>query len=151
MSDSENFAELHGYFLQGITLRMLEDLADSDLHAMACLGWEKLNKGFYQEARNVFYVLVYVDHCNVDYLLTLGLCYQKLNDHHAAILAFSQAGSRAITDPRPPFLAAQSYRALNDRIHEKIALESVLKLINQQVIWHELRVQAVEQLSRCPQ
>jgi secretion system chaperone SscA len=146
MKDGDDFVQLQQYFLQGITLRMLEDISQEDMHSMACLGWQKISEGKYQQARNVFYVLVYCDHVNSDYLLSLGLCYQKLGDHHAAVLAFSQAGTFIITDPRPPFLAAQSYLALGFIDQTCVALEIVLKLINNQMIWHELHTEAAEQL-----
>jgi len=150
MKDSDDFVQLQQYFLQGITLRMLEDLPKDHLHNMACLGWQKISEGLYQQARNIFYVLVYCDHFNGEYLLSLGLCYQKLGDHHAAVLAFSQAGTIIVTDPRPPYLAAQSYRAMEFREQERQALEIVLQLINHQLVWHELRTEAAEQLSHCP-
>lgn len=150
MKDSDDFVQLQQYFLQGITLRMLEGLSQDDLMNMARLGWQKINEGQFQQARNVFYVLVYCDHTNGDWLLSLGLCYQRLGDHHAAILAFSQAGTKIITDPRPPFLAAQSYRALGFFEQERLTLEIVLQLISDQMVWHELRLQAAEQLRHCP-
>lgn len=149
MKDSDDVVQLQQYFLQGITLRMLEDLPASDLHNMACLGWQKIAEGQFQQARNVFYVLVYCDHTNGDYLLSLGLCYQRLGEHHAAVMAFSQAGTYIISDPRPPFLAAQSYRALGFIDQERVALEIVLQLINHQMVWHELRAEAAEQLRHC--
>lgn len=149
MSDSDNFVQLQHYFQQGITLRMLEDLPKEDLHRMATFGWQTLSEGHYQQARNIFYVLVYCDHYNGEYLLSLGLCYQKLGDHHAALLAFSQAGTIIVSDPRPPFLAAQSYRAIGLSDWEQQSLEIVLQLAHNQLTWHDLRQQAAKQLHHC--
>lgn len=150
MNDSENLVQLQHYFQNGITLRMLEDMPKEDLQNMASFGWQKMNEGLFQQARNIFYVLVYCDHYNGDYLCSLGLCYQKLGDHHAALLALSQAGTILVTDPRPPFLAAQSYREIGMFGHEMQALEVVLQLAHNQLIWHELYHDAAEQLTRCP-
>lgn len=150
MTGSEDFIQLQRYFQQGITLRMLEDMSKEDLQNMASFGWQKMNEGLYQQARNIFYVLVYCDHYNGDYLLTLALCYQKLGDHHAALLALSQAGTILVTDPRPPFLAAQSYRQIGMYGHEKQALKTVLMLAHNQLVWQDLRRDAAEQLARCP-
>ncbi|QLK63764.1 hypothetical protein GE278_23465 (plasmid) [Enterobacteriaceae bacterium Kacie_13] len=150
MKDSDDFVQLQRYFLQGITLRMLEDIPTEDLLNMANFGWQKLNEGHYQEARNIFYVLVYCDHYNGDYLLSLGLCYQKLGDHHAALLAFSQAGTIIVSDPRPAFLAAQSYRAIGLPDWVRRSLETVLQLTNNQLVWHDLQREATVQLHHCP-
>ncbi|MRT05904.1 hypothetical protein [Ewingella americana] len=150
MKDSDDFAQLQRYFQQGISLRMLEDMPKEDLQNMANFGWQKLNEGHYQEARNIFYVLVYCDHYNGDYLLSLGLCYQKLGDHHAALLAFSQAGTIIVSDPRPAFLAAQSYRDIGLLDWVRRSLETVLQLTNNQLVWHDLQREATVQLHHCP-
>jgi secretion system chaperone SscA len=142
--------QLAEYFNQGITLNMLNDTPKSQMDVMYAYAWQCVDNNNFIAARNTFYLLTYLNHWDSDYLLGLGSCHQKLGEHSAAILCFSHAAQIVVSDPRPAWLAAQSYAALSLLSSQIKALETVISLAHTQQQWAALSQLAKQQLHALP-
>ena len=98
----------------GVSLRFLNDTSPDTLDTLYAYAYQRHAEGEIAEAQRLFYLLVLYDQLNVDYLLALGLCHQRLGEHEVALTYFSRAGMLQVTNPWPSYHAAVSYQRLGE-------------------------------------
>ncbi|MEX3956755.1 SycD/LcrH family type III secretion system chaperone [Trinickia sp. EG282A] len=140
---------LQRFFANGGSLWMLADISKKDLGTMYAYATQLFEAGEFEAARNVYLILVRVDHWRFDYWFALGLCCQRLAAHDEAVFSFARAGMIHIDDPRASFFAGISYRALGNKEYARKAFDAALRWCGQQPRYDEIRKSAVEQLSHC--
>ena len=147
--DSSNVQENHDvvqrFFARGGSVRMLGEIEQADLNTLYAHANQLFNAGEVEAARNFYTLLSRLDHWNFDYWFALGLSYQRLSDHEAAIYCFSRSGMIRIDDPRSSYFAGVSYRAVDNEAYAAKSFKAAIAWCGDQPVYAGMRLNA-EQL-----
>ncbi|KAB7897030.1 CesD/SycD/LcrH family type III secretion system chaperone [Rouxiella sp. S1S-2] len=119
---------LQHFFTRGGSLRMISDVADEDLQSLEAYASQLFSSSNFGAARNIYLLLSTLDHWNIEYLLALGLCHQRLKDHGEAISCFTRVATLKIDDPRSAFFTALSLQYMGCE-------EQSVKALNASIMW----------------
>lgn len=147
--EAAHIGELRRFFERGGALHMLNETSPEEMHRLWRYACQLLQGGDAPGARNLLQLLVYCDHWNSDYLMSLGIACQCIDAHQDACVYLAQAARILVTDPRPPWLIAQSAVALDNWQGACELYESALILANEQKEWSELTLHAQLELAKC--
>ena len=128
----------------GVSLRFLNDTSPDTLDTLYAYAYQRHAEGEIVEAQRLFYLLVLYDQLNVDYLLALGLCHQRLGEHEVALTYFSRAGMLHVTNPWPSYHAAVSYQRLGDWEWARKAVRASLRWCGAREPYQALAVRVQE-------
>ncbi len=145
--EDDDYAVLQQFFSRGGSVRMLADISKKDLDTLYAYAGQLFDAGEWQAAHNVYLVLARVDHWNFDYWLALGLTCQRIDSHDEAVFCFARAGTIRLDDPRAPFFAGISYRALGNEEYACKAFNAAIRWCGRKPEHDEIRTTAVAQLA----
>lgn len=134
----ENTGELREFFANGGALYMLRDIPRHDMDSLWLYACQLLQQGDAHGARNLLQLLIYCDHWNADYLLSLGAACQQGGAHEDALIYLTQAARILVVDPRPSWLMALSAAALKHWQQADELVTHTLTLANHQPRWREI-------------
>ncbi|RQR48097.1 CesD/SycD/LcrH family type III secretion system chaperone [Burkholderia sp. Bp9126] len=140
---------LERFFGAGGSIRMLADIAQSDMDKLFSYATQLFDAGEPRAACNFLMMLARIDHWNFDYWFMLGLSYQHLAQHEEAIFCFSRAGMIRIDDPRASFRAGISYRLVGNLDYAIKAFRAALKWCGDRDTWRDIKAGVMEQLAHC--
>lgn len=149
--DGEHIGELRCFFSEGGALHMLNGTSREEMDRLWRYACQLLQQGESRGARNLLQLLVYCDHWNSDYLLSLAVACQRNDAHEDACIYLAQAARILVTDPRPSWLMAQSAVALNNWQGALELYQSTLKLANGRAQWRSLIRSAELGVEKCRQ
>jgi len=147
--EAAHIGELRRFFEQGGALHMLNDISQEEMDRLWRYACQLLRQENASGARNLLQLLVYCDHWNSDYLMSLGIACQHCDAHQDACVYLAQAARILVTDPRPSWLLAQSAAALGQWQEACELYESALTLANERAEWRELIHHARFELANC--
>lgn len=154
-SQEENIGQPHDdailreFFARGGSIRMLGDVAATDLQTLHTYACQLFDAGELQGARNYFALLVQLDHWRFDYWLGLGMCQQRLAAHDQALLCFSRAALIDALDPRSSYFAGISYYLTGNREYACKAFNATIKWCAAHPQHQALRQSAQQMLGQC--
>lgn len=143
-------AEILDFLAQGGALRMLTNIDEAQLQTLYAFACQQVKRGEVTTAESLFLALFCLDSWNFNYALALGLCQQTRGAHQEALLYFLRAGTVKITDPRPAYYAALSYRKLGNVIYARKAFSAALRWASNRPQHQALRQQAEQALAELP-
>jgi tetratricopeptide (TPR) repeat protein len=130
---SEQLAELLPQWAKGqITLKEIKGYADSELFAIARIGYFFLMQGRNEEARILFEGLVAVDPHNDYYYRALGVIFQKIGDSERALRQYSYAIRINPPSPHAYVNRAEIYLSLEQHAEAEQDLRQALDHISPQ-------------------
>ncbi|MBK5415404.1 SycD/LcrH family type III secretion system chaperone [Pseudomonas sp. TH31] len=140
---------LQYFFARGGSIRMLADIQQADIDRLYAYATQLFSSDDIPAARNIYIVLVRIDHWNFDCWLALGLCNQRLGLHAEAISSFGRAGMITVGDPRSAYLAGISHSLLGQVVCARKAFNAAIKWCNQQPEHEAIQHSAALMLARC--
>jgi Flp pilus assembly protein TadD len=147
--EAVHIGELRHFFEQGGTLHMLNDTSAQEMDSLWRYACQLLQQGEASGARNLLQLLVYCDHWNSGYLMSLGVACQRCGAHQDACVYLAQAARILVTDPRPVWLLAQSAAELGSWHSACELYDSALTLANNRPEWIGLIEHARIELANC--
>lgn len=111
------------------TLKDLRGLKNEEMEACYTAAYNFYNHGKFIEALHIFTTLCMFDNLNPKYWLGLGATRQMLKDFSGAVEAYSLAAVLDLTNPKPPFHAADCLLALKEYDKAKMALEAAIAIV----------------------
>lgn len=142
-----HIGELRSFFAGGGALHMLNETSVEEMDTLWRYACQLLNNGDIRGGRNLLQLLVYCNHWNGDYLLSLGAACLLGGEYQDACVYLAQAARVRVIDPRPPWLLGQCAEALEQREEARALYKSALKLANDRPEWRELIASARERLA----
>ncbi len=124
----EQLAELLPQWAKGqVTLKEIKGYTDSELFAIARIGYFFLMQGRNEEARILFEGLVAVDPHNDYYYRALGVIFQKIGDNERALRQFSYAIRINPSSPHAYVNRAEIYLSLEQHAEAEQDLRQALE------------------------
>ncbi|MFM0514987.1 SycD/LcrH family type III secretion system chaperone [Paraburkholderia sp. RL17-373-BIF-A] len=143
----DDLETVRDFFSRGGTLQALVNLDPADLDHIYAYATQLFDLGDYAAAKRFYLLLSRLSHWNFDYWFALGLCCQRLAEHLEAVFCFGQAGLLRLDDPRPAYLAAQSYQFAGQPDNARKALSSAIRGCMSCPEYAELRDEIMRQIS----
>jgi secretion system chaperone SscA len=140
---------LQHFFSRGGSIRMLMDIQKDDVEHLYAYATQLFEAGDIPAARNIYYVLVRIDHWNFNCWLALGLCNQRLGRHEEAVGCFSRSGMITADDPRSAYFAGISHSLLGHVKCARKAFNAAIQWCNQQPEHEEMQRSAAQLLAHC--
>lgn len=147
--DQDEHEVLQCFFARGGSIRMLADIKQEDIEQLYTHATQLFNSGEYQAARNIYYMLVRIDHWGFQSWLALGLCEQRLGLHEEAVITFGRAGMINVDDPRSAYFAGISHGLLGNIGCARKAFNAAIKWCNQQPEHEVIQQSAAQLLAHC--
>ncbi|MBC8642938.1 SycD/LcrH family type III secretion system chaperone [Caballeronia sp. EK] len=135
------------FFQRGGTVQALMKMDPRDLEHVYAYATQLFDGGDYAAAKRFYMLLSRLSHWQFDYWFALGLCCQRLSEHMEAVFCFGQAGLLRLDDPRPAYLAGQSYRIAGQPENARKALDAAIKWCASKPEYADLREEIALQLS----
>lgn len=82
---------LHAFGQRKISFAQMTRLEQKKIKQVSEMGFVKLRNGRYEEAREIFQTLAFIDHKNFFHHLSLGSAHQKLKRYADALFCYGQA------------------------------------------------------------
>ncbi|MEG3130499.1 CesD/SycD/LcrH family type III secretion system chaperone [Pantoea cypripedii] len=147
-TSSENKSvQLEEFLQSGGSLHLLSGIAQDDLDEMESYASQLFASSEFSESRNIYLILSTLDHWNIEYMLGLGLCHQRLGDHRDALHCFSRVGIRTIEDPRAAFFSGLSLRLMGADEAAQKAFHSAVLCSGEQQQFQEIKNSAQQMLN----
>ncbi|KAA5839265.1 MULTISPECIES: SycD/LcrH family type III secretion system chaperone [Pseudomonas] len=140
---------LRHFFARGGSIRMLADITQGDIDKLYAYATQLFHTGDMHAARNVYSLLVRIDHWNFECWLALGLCNQRLGLHEEAVSSFGRAGMINVDDPRSAYFAGISHSLLGQIECARKAFNAAIKWCNQQPEHEVIQHSAAQLLAHC--
>lgn len=140
---------LRQFFARGGSIRMLADIQKDDVEQLYSYATQLFDAGDIAASRNIYYMLVRIDHWNFDCWLALGLCNQRLNRHEEAVGCFVQSGLIKVEDPRSAYFAGISQSLLGHVDGARKAFNAAIKWCNQRPEHEMMQRSAAQLLAHC--
>jgi secretion system chaperone SscA len=140
---------LQHFFVRGGSIRMLADIKQNDIDQLYAYATQLFDAGEIEVARNVYSMLVRIDHWNFDCWLALGLCHQRLGLHEEAVVSFGRAGMIKIDDPRSAYFAGISHSVIGNTEFARKAFNAAIKWCNQNPEHETIQRSAAQLLAHC--
>lgn len=140
---------LRHFFSRGGSIRMLADIQKDDIEQLYAYASQLFEAGDVAAARNIYYMLVRIDHWNFDCWLALGLCNQRLDRHEEAVGCFSHSAMITVDDPRSAYFAGISHSLLGHIECARKAFNAAIMWCNQQPKHAVLQRSAAQLLAHC--
>lgn len=124
---------LHAFADREISLADLVRLDRKKIRQVAEMGYVKLKNGRYDEARQIFEVLTFLDHKNYFHRLALASAYQKLKKGVDAVFQYGETmkldprNINALVNRGEIFLRGKNYRRAAEDFREAILLDKAGK------------------------
>ena len=113
---------------EGASLGAVKGFGLDEIEAAYSVAYSFYQQGKYQEARKLFQYFSIHEHTDRRFWMGLAACLQKLSEYNKAILAYGAAAMLDVTDPAPPFHAAECHIAIQDWENARTALEAALNV-----------------------
>ncbi|MGF6401556.1 secretion system chaperone SscA [Pseudomonas frederiksbergensis] len=140
---------LQCFFARGGSIRMLADIQQDDIDGLYAYATQLFNADDIQAARNLYTLLVRIDHWNFECWLALGLCNQRLGLHEEAVNSFGRAGMINVDDPRSAYFAGISHSLLGQIECARKAFNAAIRWCNQQPKYEAIQHSAAQMLAHC--
>ncbi|WP_108651893.1 SycD/LcrH family type III secretion system chaperone [Dongshaea marina] len=139
---------LDDFLARGGSMKILCEMDESALNTIYNYAYQIFESGQISEAQRLFYFLSNMDQWNFDYLLALGICYQRLGEHEQALYCFSRSGQREISDPRSSYYAGLSYQQLGNAEYAKKAFDASVRWCSDKPEYQDLKPKVSAALAR---
>ncbi|MGF1740051.1 SycD/LcrH family type III secretion system chaperone [Vibrio profundum] len=143
-----DYASRIEFMNRGGSLKILCELDESALDSVYNYAFHLFESEQIEEAHRLFYFLANMDQWNFDYLLALGICYQKMGEHEQAIYCFSRSGQKEISDPRSSYYAGLSYQCLGNKEYSRKAFNASVRWCSDKPEYQDLKVKISGALAR---
>lgn len=140
--------DLDAFVGAGGSLAMLADIDLLDVKALYEDANRLYKKGDVAGAQYLYHLVVTLDSWDFDGWLSLGICHQRFGGHDQALLCFAKAAAIDFRDPRPSYLAGQSYLSTHRLADASKALRAAVRWAGTTLVHAPVREAASAALAR---
>lgn len=115
-------------FQEGASLGAIKGFTVDEIEAAYSVAYSFYQQGKYEDARKLFQYFSTFEHTDRRFWMGLAASLQKLRQYEKAILAYGAASLLDVSDPAPPFHAAECHIAIKDWENARKALEATLTI-----------------------
>lgn len=136
---AQNFETVAGNIIEkGIIPAEALGLDEQMLEGIYGQAYRLYNTGKYQEAAQLFRLLIMVDSMEGKYSMGLAACYHMLKEYKNAVDAYTMCSIIDPNNPLPQYHASDCYIQMKDDLSAVIALELAIKRAGTQEQYHTL-------------
>lgn len=114
-------------FEKGMTPKEAMNISDEELAQIYSFAYHKFSIGKFEEARELFKMMLNLEPLNNDFAIALGVCHHRLKDFEYAIPCYMLASTLQPKDPVPLFYAYDCFMKLNNEFAAGMMLCNVVK------------------------
>jgi len=138
-------------FEQGEAPKKAMGIPDEELAQLFSFAYHQFISEKYENARELFKLLLTLDPANHSYATCLGVCHHRLKDYEFALHAYMLAAFLAPKDPLPLFYAYDCFHNLNDEANAGSMLCNVIVRAGDNKIYETIKKNAEVLLERTEQ
>lgn len=113
-------------FEKGMLPKEAMNISDEEIAQLYSFAYHQFSEGKYEDARELFKMMLSLEPLNPDFATALGVCHHRLKDFEYALQCYMLATMAAPDNPVPLFYAYDCFMNLNDEVCAGIMLCNVI-------------------------
>lgn len=138
-------------FEQGMKPKDAMGISDEEISQIYSFAYHQFTSGNYDDARELFKLLLTIDPQNSSYATCLGVCHHHLKDYEFALHAYMLAAALASQDPLPLFYAYDCFNNLKNEPAALMMLSNVIARAGDNKLYETIKQNAQTLLERLEQ
>jgi len=139
---SEHAKLLVNIFEKGMTPKEAMKISDQEMAQIYSYAYHQFSGGKYEEARELFKMLLTLEPQNSNFATALGVCHHRLKAYEYALYCYMLSSVLAPTDPVPLFYAYDCFMNTNDEVSAGVILCSVIARAGDQPQYAQIKADA---------
>jgi len=129
-------------YLKGKSTQEAIGLSEAYTEAMYSMAYRLYQNGKYDQAIQIFRLLVMVNPLETRYLMGLSACFHMMGDYDRAADSYTLCNMASPQDPLPLYHASDCFLALEDWVMAAKALNSCIKLCGEKSEYEQIKNRA---------
>lgn len=135
-------------FEQGLSPKEAMKISDEEMSQIYSFAFHKFSAGNYEDARELFKMLLSLEPFNSEFATALGVCHHRLKNYELALQCYMLNSVLAPQDPVGLFYAYDCFMNLNNEIAAAIMLSNVIARAGDQPMYTKIKTDAQSLLER---